>query len=159
MRGLEAIVVILAAVLAMQITDFWEVSTFILNSALFVLVGIQTPAIVSVISFVSLGHAVVTALLVGGVVIATRLLWLYSVPYLLRAVDRRPSSARCAPAPGNGSLSPGAGCAGPCRWRPPSVSRPPWPRAGRLGDTACWCSPPWPSSWSRWSSRARPCPR
>ncbi|MFF2430086.1 cation:proton antiporter domain-containing protein [Streptomyces mirabilis] len=32
----------------------------------------------------------VTALLVGGVVIATRLLWLYSVPYLLRAVDRRP---------------------------------------------------------------------
>ncbi|MFE2570610.1 Na+/H+ antiporter [Streptomyces mirabilis] len=73
-----------------QITGFWEVSTFILNSALFVLVGIQTPAIVSAISSASLGHAVLTALLVGGVVIATRLLWLYSVPYLLRAVDRRP---------------------------------------------------------------------
>jgi CPA1 family monovalent cation:H+ antiporter len=73
-----------------QITGFWEVSTFILNSALFVLVGIQTPAIVSAIGSASLGHAVVTALLVGGVVIATRLLWLYSVPYLLRAVDRRP---------------------------------------------------------------------
>ncbi|MFF2936563.1 Na+/H+ antiporter [Streptomyces mirabilis] len=72
-----------------QITGFWEVST-ILNSALFVLVGIQTPAIVSAIGSASLGHAVVTALLVGGVVIATRLLWLYSVPYLLRAVDRRP---------------------------------------------------------------------
>ncbi|MFD9224970.1 Na+/H+ antiporter [Streptomyces sp. NPDC060064] len=73
-----------------QIIGFWEVSTFILNSALFVLVGIQTPAIVSAISSVSLGHAVVTALLVSGVVIATRLLWLYSVPYLIRAVDRRP---------------------------------------------------------------------
>ncbi|MFF4229520.1 Na+/H+ antiporter [Streptomyces sp. NPDC001820] len=72
-----------------QITAFWEVSTFILNSALFVLVGIQTPAIVSAISSVSLGHAVVTALLVSGVVIATRLLWLYSVPYLIRAVDHR----------------------------------------------------------------------
>lgn len=73
-----------------QIIGFWEVSTFILNGALFVLVGIQTPAIVSAISGVSLGHAVVTALLVGGVVIATRLLWLYSVPYLLRVIDRRP---------------------------------------------------------------------
>jgi CPA1 family monovalent cation:H+ antiporter len=74
----------------MQITAFWEVSTFILNRALFVLVGIETPAIVSEISSVSLGHAAVTASLVSGVVIATRLLWLYSVPYLIRAVDRRP---------------------------------------------------------------------
>lgn len=74
----------------MQITAFWEVTTFILNRALFVLVGIETPAIVSAISSVSLGHAAVTASLVSGVVIATRLLWLYSVPYLLRAVDRRP---------------------------------------------------------------------
>jgi CPA1 family monovalent cation:H+ antiporter len=81
---------VISAGTRVQITDFWEVSTFILNSALFVLVGIQTPAIVSAISSVSLGHAVATALLVGGVVITTRLLWLYSVPYLLRAVDRRP---------------------------------------------------------------------
>ncbi|MFF1809606.1 Na+/H+ antiporter [Streptomyces sp. NPDC058251] len=81
---------VISAGARVQITGFWEVSTFILNSALFVLVGIQTPAIVGSISSVSLGHAVVTALLVGGVVIATRLLWLYSVPYLLRAVDRRP---------------------------------------------------------------------
>ncbi|WP_371541926.1 Na+/H+ antiporter [Streptomyces sp. NBC_00554] len=81
---------VISAGARVQITDFWEVSTFILNSALFVLVGIQTPAIVSAIGSVSLGHAVVTALLVGGVVIATRLLWLYSVPYLLRVVDRRP---------------------------------------------------------------------
>lgn len=81
---------VISAGARVQITDFWEVSTFILNSALFVPVGIQTPAIVSAISSVSLGHAVVTASLVGAVVIATRLLWLYSVPYLLRAVDRRP---------------------------------------------------------------------
>lgn len=81
---------VISAGARVQITDFWEVSTFILNSSLFVLVGIQTPAIVSAIGSVSLGHAVVTAMLVGGVVIATRLLWLYSVPYLLRVVDRRP---------------------------------------------------------------------
>lgn len=81
---------VISAGARVQITGFWEVSTFLLNSALFVLVGIQTPAIVSAIGSASLGHAVVTASLVGGVVIATRLLWLYSVPYLLRAVDRRP---------------------------------------------------------------------
>ncbi|MBB5926353.1 Na+/H+ antiporter [Streptomyces echinatus] len=81
---------VISAGARVQITGFWEVSTFILNSALFVMVGIQTPAIVSGISSISPGHAVVTALLVGGVVIAVRLLWLYSVPYLLRAIDRRP---------------------------------------------------------------------
>lgn len=81
---------VISAGARVQITGFWEVSTFILNSALFVLVGIQTPAIVSAIGSASLGHAVLTAVLVGGAVIAIRLLWLYSVPYLLRAVDRRP---------------------------------------------------------------------
>ncbi|MGK4585395.1 Na+/H+ antiporter [Kitasatospora sp. HPMI-4] len=73
-----------------ELTSFWDVSTSILNSALFVLVGIQTPAIVSEIGSRSPGHAVITASLVSGAVIATRLLWLYSVPYLIRAVDRRP---------------------------------------------------------------------
>ncbi|MDH6707989.1 Na+/H+ antiporter [Kitasatospora sp. MAA19] len=81
---------VISAGARVQITCFWEVSTSILNSALFVLVGIQTPAIVSAIGSVSPGHAAITALLVSGVVIATRLLWLYSVPYLIRAVDRRP---------------------------------------------------------------------
>ncbi|MFE7776758.1 Na+/H+ antiporter [Streptomyces sp. NPDC057445] len=80
---------VISAGARVQVVGFWEVSTFILNSALFVLVGIQTPAVLSAVSSVSLGHAVVTALLVSGVVIATRLLWLYSVPYLIRAVDRR----------------------------------------------------------------------
>ncbi|MFG2629429.1 Na+/H+ antiporter [Streptomyces sp. NPDC048473] len=81
---------VISAGARVQITDFWKVSTFILNSALFVLVGIQTPAIVSGVGSASLGYAAVTALLISGVVIATRLLWLYSVPYLIRAVDRRP---------------------------------------------------------------------
>ncbi|MFF4476401.1 cation:proton antiporter [Streptomyces sp. CY1] len=44
-----------------QISSFWEVSTSLLNSALFVLVGVQTPAIVSGIGSVSPGHAVITA--------------------------------------------------------------------------------------------------
>ncbi|MFE5097593.1 Na+/H+ antiporter [Streptomyces sp. NPDC056638] len=81
---------VISAGARVQITAFWEVSTFILNSALFVLVGMQTPAIVRAVGSVSPGRAAVTASLVSGVVIATRLLWLYSVPYVIRAVDRRP---------------------------------------------------------------------
>ncbi|MEU5926470.1 Na+/H+ antiporter [Streptomyces antimycoticus] len=81
---------VISASSRVQIISFWEVSTSLLNSALFVLVGVQTPAIVSAIGSVSPGHAVITAALVSGVVIATRLLWLYSVPYIIRAVDRRP---------------------------------------------------------------------
>ena len=38
----------------------------------------------------SLGDAVGSAVLVGATVIGTRLVWLYTTPYLLRLVDRRP---------------------------------------------------------------------
>ncbi|WP_269859243.1 Na+/H+ antiporter [Streptomyces sp. RPT161] len=81
---------VMSAGARVQVVHFWEVSTFILNGALFVLVGIETPAIVSATGSAALGHAAVTALLISGVVVATRLLWFYSVPYIIRAVDRRP---------------------------------------------------------------------
>ncbi|MFT9473256.1 cation:proton antiporter [Streptomyces sp. 11-1-2] len=125
-----------------QIISFWEVSTSLLNSALFVLVGVQTPAIVSGIGSVSPGHAVITASLVSGVVIATRLLWLYSVPYLIRAVDRRPVQRTLRYGARQRFPLAWSGCAVPSRSRPPSPSRPPPPRAGRSRDTACWSSPP-----------------
>ncbi|GHH85909.1 putative Na(+)/H(+) exchanger [Streptomyces sulfonofaciens] len=79
-----------SAGIRVQTTGFWEVSTFILNSALFVLVGIQTPALVTASGAGTLGHRITTAAVVSAVVIATRLIWLYSVPYLIRALDRRP---------------------------------------------------------------------
>jgi Na+/H+ antiporter len=68
---------------------FWQLTTFLLNSALFVLVGLQLrDAVAGLVSY-SIGAAVVTALLVSAAVIGTRLGWMYSVPYLVRPLDLR----------------------------------------------------------------------
>ncbi|MFJ4788430.1 Na+/H+ antiporter [Streptomyces sp. NPDC088794] len=73
-----------------QAIAFWEVASHLLNSALFILVGIQLPAAVRALTSVSLLRATVAALAVTVAVFGTRLLWFYSVPYLVRLLDRRP---------------------------------------------------------------------
>ena len=73
-----------------QAHGFWNVTTFLLNGALFVLVGLQLRAAVTALSSVSVWAAVVQALLVAGVVVGTRVVWIYTVPYIIRALDRRP---------------------------------------------------------------------
>jgi CPA1 family monovalent cation:H+ antiporter len=69
---------------------FWEVLVFLLNAVLFVLVGLQLPGILSAQDRSAL-ELVALATLVSLVVIGTRLLWVNTVPYVLRAIDRRPT--------------------------------------------------------------------
>jgi monovalent cation/hydrogen antiporter len=69
---------------------FWEVLVFLLNAVLFVLVGLQLPSILSAQDRSAL-ELIGLALVVSAVVIGTRLLWVNTVPYVLRAIDRRPS--------------------------------------------------------------------
>jgi monovalent cation/hydrogen antiporter len=69
----------------------WEILTFLLNATLFILIGLQLPVIVDGLEGRSAGEVIGYAALVCAAVIATRFLWLFTVPYLLRAVDRRPS--------------------------------------------------------------------
>jgi len=69
---------------------FWEVLVFLLNAVLFVLVGLQLPGILSAQDR-SAGELIALATMIGAVVVGTRLLWVNTVPYVLRAVDRRPS--------------------------------------------------------------------
>jgi len=69
---------------------FWQLGTFLLNGALFVLVGLQLRSAVENLSSYSLASAVLAALLVSATVIGTRLVWMYTVPYLVRLIDRRP---------------------------------------------------------------------
>ena len=69
---------------------FWEVLVFVLNAVLFVLVGLQLPGVLESQDR-STGELIGLALLVCAVVIGTRLTWLATVPYLIRALDRRPS--------------------------------------------------------------------
>ena len=71
--------------------SFWDVLVFLVNAILFILVGLQLHPILSGIS----GHSAATLLglaaAVSAAVIATRILWEFTVPYLIRLLDRRPS--------------------------------------------------------------------
>jgi Na+/H+ antiporter len=70
---------------------FWDIATFLINGSLWVFVGVQIPSAIRGISRVDGGvrHAVLLALAVTGVVIATRLIWGECTTALVRTVDRR----------------------------------------------------------------------
>ena len=108
---------------------FWEVLVFVLNAVLFLLVGLQLPGILSDQER-SVGELAGLAVLISLVVIAARLVWINTVPYVIRALDRRPSAGRArrglAAAVGDGL---GAGCAARCRSPPRSPCRPTSPSA------------------------------
>ncbi|MGW6487623.1 Na+/H+ antiporter [Streptomyces sp. NPDC055056] len=72
-----------------QTQDFWNVTTFLLNGSLFVLVGIQLPAAARNLTSLTLGQATVLAAAISAVVIATRLLYVYFTPYASRALGPR----------------------------------------------------------------------
>lgn len=74
-----------------QGASVWEILQFLLNAVLFLLIGLQMPAILDDISGHSTGELIGWGALVGGVVIVIRLGWQFTVPYLIRALDRRPS--------------------------------------------------------------------
>ena len=71
--------------------SFWEVLVYLLNAVLFVLVGLQLHPILTGVSGSSAAVLLGQAALVSAVVIAVRLVWGFSVPYLVRALDRRPA--------------------------------------------------------------------
>jgi len=72
-----------------QAFAFWNLSTFMVNGSLFVLVGLQIPEAARAIDGPAMTHAVLIAFAATGVVIATRLFWVHFVTLVLRVVDRR----------------------------------------------------------------------
>ena len=74
-----------------QAFAFWQITTHILNGALFVLIGFQLHAVTDVFNASTWERTMLLGLLVTVGVIGTRLVWFYTVPYLLRMVDRRPA--------------------------------------------------------------------
>lgn len=69
----------------------WDILDFLLNAALFVLIGLQLRTVLDRLGGYSLGTLAGYAAAVSAVVIVTRFVWLFTVPYLIRALDRRPS--------------------------------------------------------------------
>lgn len=69
----------------------WDILDFIINAILFVLIGLQLRAVVEGLSGYSASTLAGYALAVSGVVVGTRIVWLFTTPYLIRAIDRRPA--------------------------------------------------------------------
>ncbi|HEU4399443.1 MAG TPA: Na+/H+ antiporter [Actinomycetota bacterium] len=71
--------------------SFWEVLNYLLNAILFILVGLQLHPILSELSGRSTAVLLGQAALISAVVIVVRIAWQFTIPYLVRAIDRRPS--------------------------------------------------------------------
>jgi CPA1 family monovalent cation:H+ antiporter len=86
-------------VMRLQGVSVWEILTFLLNAVLFLLIGLQLPNVIDDVSGYAAGDLILWGLLVSAVVIVVRLLWGFTVTYLIRAIDRRAvQRARRAPA-------------------------------------------------------------
>jgi CPA1 family monovalent cation:H+ antiporter len=68
----------------------WRILIFLLNATLFMLIGLQLPVILDGVSHQSAGELIGYAALVCATVIGTRLVWNFTVVYIIRAIDRRP---------------------------------------------------------------------
>lgn len=79
-----------AAATRVQGFGFWQLASSVVNGALFVLVGMQAGAVFRAVDD-RLGTAVALGLGTTAVVIAVRFAWVNTVPYVLRAIDRRPA--------------------------------------------------------------------
>jgi monovalent cation/hydrogen antiporter len=70
--------------------SFWNVLSYLLNAVLFILVGFQLRPILGELPEPP-AAAIGIGALVSVVVIVVRIAWMFTVPYAIRALDRRPS--------------------------------------------------------------------
>jgi CPA1 family monovalent cation:H+ antiporter len=68
---------------------FWDLSTFLINGSLFVLVGMQVPQAVRGVHAGAVRHALLVALTASAVAILSRLAWVHLSAWVIRLVDRR----------------------------------------------------------------------
>src|SRR5918999_847958 len=71
--------------------SFWEVLVYLANAVLFILVGLQLRPILEELAGTPVAVLVAQGAVVSAVVVAVRVGWGFSVPYLVRLLDRRPS--------------------------------------------------------------------
>ena len=69
----------------------WDILDFLVNAILFVLIGLQLRAVVGGLGGHSPAAVAGYAAGVVAVVVGSRLVWFFTVPYLVRAIDRRPA--------------------------------------------------------------------
>jgi monovalent cation/hydrogen antiporter len=75
----------------LQATAVWDILVFLLNATLFILIGLQLPVIWEGLDAYTTGELAGYAALVCATVIGTRFAFAFTIPYVIRALDRRPS--------------------------------------------------------------------
>jgi CPA1 family monovalent cation:H+ antiporter len=75
----------------MQAYGLWTTLQFLLNAALFILIGLQLPVIVDGLRGRPAGEVIGYAAAVCAAVIVVRFAWNFAVTALIRGIDRRPS--------------------------------------------------------------------
>lgn len=73
-----------------QVMSFWTLSTYILNGALFVLIGLELQVVVRDLPSRDLGFGLLLGVVVWLALIAVRLVFTFVMTWLIRAIDRRP---------------------------------------------------------------------
>ncbi len=73
----------------LQANAIWSAWLFLLNGLVFILIGLQLPAILQEIATYSAWSLFVSASAVSGVVIVVRILWVFPATYLPRALSAR----------------------------------------------------------------------
>jgi CPA1 family monovalent cation:H+ antiporter len=74
----------------LQSTAVWEILVFLLNATLFILIGLQLPVITEGLDAYTTGEVAGYSALVCATVIAARFAFTFTMPYVIRALDRRP---------------------------------------------------------------------
>jgi Na+/H+ antiporter len=75
----------------LQGSFIWEIVDFLVNAILFVLTGLQLRSVVRGLTDYSFGTLAGYAAAVVAVVVGSRFVWLFTMPYVIRAIDRRPA--------------------------------------------------------------------
>ena len=78
-------------IMRIQGVSVWEILQFLMNAVLFLLVGLQLPGVLDDLSGQTAGELIGWAAAVSAAVIAIRFVWLFTVTFVIRALDRRPS--------------------------------------------------------------------
>jgi NhaP-type Na+/H+ or K+/H+ antiporter len=75
-----------------QTVAFWSLTSYVLNAALFVLIGIELQATVRGLTSDALTRGLLAIGVVAAVLVVVRLVWLFTTVSLIRLIDRRPLS-------------------------------------------------------------------
>ncbi len=68
----------------------WEVLVFLLNATLFVLIGLQLPVVLDALADRGTVETLGYGAMIAATVTLTRFIWVFTTPYVIRALDRRP---------------------------------------------------------------------